>query len=408
MIAAAAGRHREAPRFAYPHDDLCDPAAAGIDPRALRAVASELAAQQRAGAFPGGQIAVRRHGKLVLDEAFGLASGHLPAEPRRHARPDTLFPVFSAGKPLTALCIALLEERGQLDVHAPIAETIPEFGVRGKQAITTLDVLTHTGGILMPEFCRRWREWGDWNKVVDAICAATPSLPRGTLAYHPLEYGWVLGEIVRRVSGRALDRFLDDELLGPAGLDGMRFSLPRSRHDEVARAYWLGGPRANIGPVNVAAMFTEIAREPEVLLGALVPGAGLLADAAHLAALYDLLAAGTVTREGRGLLRRSTLRRYTERHVYGFCRSNRAPLAMARGFIVGTAGPCAYGWWGSSGCYGHAGAFCTIAFADAETDLAVAVVTNGNRGALDLVRRFPGLLQRLRGSVIRRRRRIFS
>ena len=405
MIGAAARDRPE--RAAFPHEGLVEPGAVGVDARRLRAAVKEFAQQQRAGAFPGGQIAVRRHGQLLLDEAFGLASGLGADEgPARAARPDTIFPVFSAGKPLAALAVAILEERGLFDVHAPIAETIPEFGVRGKESLTTLDVLTHTAGILMPEFCRRWREWGQWDRVVDAICAVRPSLPRGTLAYHPLEYGWVLGELVRRVTGQPLDHFLDEALLGPAELTGMRFRMAPERQHELARSYWQGGPRVFIGSVNVANMFSEITREPHVLFSALVPGAGLLSDAAHLAALYDLLAAGGVSRSGRRILQPATIGRMTARHLYSWCRSNRAPLAVGRGFLVGTRGPGVYGWWNSSGCYGHAGAFCTVAFCDAQSDLCIAVVTNGNRGAVDLMKRFPGLLQRLRASVPRSGRKL--
>jgi CubicO group peptidase (beta-lactamase class C family) len=305
--------------------------------------------------------------------------------------------VFSAGKPLVALAVALLEERGLLDVHAPIKEVIPEFGVRGKERITTLDVLTHRGGILMPEFVDTPEHWSDWDRVVDAICAVRPSLPRGTLAYHPLEYGWVLSEVVRRVAGRPLPEFLRDELLAPAGLATLRFGVSLEELPHIARAYWLGDHRERIGQVNIARLFERAFSLPSVMT-AFVPGGGLVGDAGSLAALYDLLLAGGVARGGKRLIAERTVRTYTRRHVFGWCRSTRAPMGVGRGFLVGWRGPWLYGWWDNRSCFGHAGLYCTVAFADEAMGLSVAIVTNGNRGRVDIVRRFASICGALRGA----------
>ena len=375
-----------------------DPASEGVDARALDAVLAAFRAQQRQHRFPGGQIVIRRRGRLLLDATVGLARGFRPGEAAAVVTPTTRFPVFSSGKPLVAMAIALLDERGLLDVHAPIAHVFPEFGARGKERITTVDVLTHRGGILMPEFSRRPRDWADWNKVVDAICATRPTYARGTLAYHPLEYGWVLAEIVRRVTGMPMPRFLDEELLHPAGLHDMRFGATLDEIPHLARSYWLGPERVLIGELNIATMLESAIATPEVAT-AFVPGAGLVTDAMSLARFYDLLLAGGVTRGGRRLLRPDTVRRYVARHAYGWCRTNRAPLAVGRGFLLGTRGPSLYGWWNSTSCFGHAGAFCTVAFADEETDLSVAMITNGNAGPSDLVRRFLPLCDRIRAAV---------
>lgn len=401
--AGIAQPNADTPVHHHPHEPLTDPRQVGVDPLALRKVVEQFRAQQAQGRFPAGQLAVRRHGRLLVDEAAGFARGGVPLSSRVSApcvpaTPTTPFIVYSAGKPLIAMAVALLEERGQLDVHAPIAEVFPEFGRRGKGHITTLDVLTHRGGILMPEFIRRVSEWTDWNRVVDAICAVRPTYPRGVLAYHPLEYGWVLAEVVRRVAGCPLPQFLERELTGPAGLRGLRFGITPDEVARLAQSHWLGPRSVKLAQVNMAALFAEVNALPE-LFTAFIPGAGLVTDAAHLAAFYDLLASGFVARDGRTLLSADTIRRYTARHAFGFDRTNRVPLAVGRGFLLGTQGPSVYGWWNSSAVFGHAGAFCTVAFADQRTGLAAAFVTNGNHSPREMVGRFPGILGRLRSAA---------
>lgn len=384
---------------AVPPEPLVPPESLGVDPRLLARAVKRFRAQQQAGLFPGGQIAVRRHGKLLLDETVGWARGLRAAEgePLRAAGARTPFPVFSAGKPLVAIAIALLEERGRLDVAAPIREVIPEFGVRGKERITTLDVLTHRGGILMPEFMHRPRDWADWNKVVDAICAVRPSHRRGVLAYHPLEYGWVLAEVVRRVAGRPLPEFLASEFLAPAGLDRLRFGATPAELPAIARPYWFGGDDVYIAGINIGALHERAFAMPEVMT-AFVPGGGLVTDAAALSAFYEVLVGGGRGRTGRRVLSERTIARYTERHAMGWCRSNRAPLAVGRGFLLGWPGPSLYGWQDGDHCYGHAGLFCTVAFADKKTGLSAAIITNGNRSPVDLIRRFIPLIGRIRSA----------
>jgi CubicO group peptidase (beta-lactamase class C family) len=324
---------------------------------------------------------------------------------RAPATTTTRFPVFSAGKGVIAIVVAMLEERGLLDISAPIAEAFPEFGasVPGKDQITTLDVLTHTSGMLMPQFCRTWDDWADWDKVRAALVAAPPVHRRGKLAYHPLEYGWLLSEVVERASGVPLEDFVRTELAEKLGLPGLRFRTLPADLERTARSYSTAKK-----PLLVAGMqFSEILDDlgPESpLLEAFIPGAGLVSDAATLAAFYEFLVRGGVTQDGRRLLSEETIRTYTKRHIYGWDRTNRVPIALSRGFFVGAWGPSVYGWYGTRSCFGHPGAFSTIAFGDHRTGISAAIVTNANRSPIDLVLRMAPLCHRILRSVRRPQR----
>src|SRR5262249_39008898 len=113
---------------------------------------------------------------------------------------DVRSSVCSAGKPLVAVAIALLEDRGLVDVDRPVASYWPEFGRHGKGDITVLDVLLHRSGLDLRDIERDWRAYRDWDGVMKGIVDAKPTYARGTLASQPMGFGWILGEVVRRVT----------------------------------------------------------------------------------------------------------------------------------------------------------------------------------------------------------------
>ncbi len=382
----------------FPHDGPPAPEGAGLDGKRLDRALGLFIAQQARGAFPGGQLAVRRRGMLAADLAVGLARGMAPGEAPLRATPTTPFNVHSASKPLVALAIAALEEDGRLDVAAPVARYLPELAGRGRDAITVLDVLTHRAGLPMPELTAHPERWRDPSAVRAALAEAQPRFPRGTLAYLPVEFGWILAEVVARVTGRPFGDFLRERLLRPAGLDGMALTATPEHLAASARCYWVGKKTVLMHGIDLRQQFEQVWNDPRVLAFP-VPGVSLLTDAAHLAALYELLLHGGIAASGERLLREDTVAAYTRRACFGFDRANRVPLAVARGFLTGTPWPSVYGLWGTSGCFGHAGGFSTLAFADRDTGLAAAVVTNGNAGPGDLFRRFCPLAQTLRGTA---------
>jgi CubicO group peptidase (beta-lactamase class C family) len=128
------------------------------------------------------------------------------------------------------------------------------------------------------------------------------------------------------------------------------------------------------------------------------PAVSLITDAASLAAFYEAILAGGVTRTGKRLISEENLRQYTTRNFVGWERNSKAFSAMGRGFMTGALFPTVYGWWNTAGCFGHAGGLCSLGFGDYDTGLAAAIVTNGNRSFGDLARRFIPLAHGLRAA----------
>jgi CubicO group peptidase (beta-lactamase class C family) len=375
---------------------------AGLNARIIARTVEIFRAQQARGAFPGGQLVVRRNGKLIVSEALGLARG-FRAEDREaplHVQSHTPFPAYSCGKPLAAIAVAMLEDRGRLDVLAPIAEVFPEFGRNGKEKITTLDVLTHRSGILLPELLNHPKWWSDRDTMANKLVEATPVLERGTLAYAPWEFGWILMEVVERIDGRRLVDFVEQEIAVPLGLPSLAFGLSGRDPCAVAHAYWFGKERVMVAGVNVAYRFEET-NNARAYFDSLNPACTLITDADSLAIFYDFLLADGITASGKSLISGRVLRQYTCRNASGFCRSLRTYLAVGRGFTLGTLVPSIFGWWNTGQCFGHGGNLSCLAGADYRTGVSIAMLTNGNRSIMDFSKRVIPITHRIRQACLK-------
>ncbi len=374
---------------------------ASAQQRQVDALLALFARQQKAGLFPGGQLVVSRRHEILAETSVGIARGLRDGEgtgagARPPVTPETRFQVMSASKAVVGFAVALLEDRGLVDVAAPVARYFPAFAANGKDAITLLDVLTHRSGLLAEAQVQNLALWSDWDALMAAIAAAKPERPRGTLSYESHAFGWICGEIVRLVTGRSLPEFLGEELgddLG--GLDFMMGTLEGFPNPPAAHTYWLGRASYRLGGVDLPPTF-EHANNEISSRRALVPGGGMLTTARALAAFYEMLLAGGVVRSGRRLIREETLRRYIGLQTSGIERLTGAYVRLGRGFALGWPLPHLYGWWGSSRCFGHAGGFSCVGFADPGAAVAVAILTNGNRSLPDMVRRFAPLASRAR------------
>lgn len=355
--------------------------------------------QQEQGAFPGGRLVVRARGEELLNLSVGIARGLRPDEGELvEVTEHTIFQVMSASKPVVAFAVAVLEDRGLLDTSRPVAHYVPQFGREGKKDITVLEVLTHRSGVLVPWLWNSPEIWADWDRVQEEIWNTSPQYKRGTLAYHPHEFGWILAEVVRRVSGLPLDGFLSEIL--PGQLKSLRLRLDHESLPLVARIYWLGRKRCRVGSVNIAEGFEERNNALSTLTS-LVPGGSMGTTASALALFYEMVLAGGTMADGTRLISSETLERYIRTNVTGFDRTLRSYLVLGRGFLRGWLWPHPYGWWNTRECFGHGGGYCVVAFGDRLTGAAVAIVTNGNRGLKDVLRRFAPLGSSIRKSFSR-------
>jgi CubicO group peptidase (beta-lactamase class C family) len=373
---------------------------AAMDPKRVEKLVAKFRSQAEAGVFPGGQLVVRRRDALAIDEAVGVARGFRSEERERPKAftPDQRSCLFSAGKPLVAIAVAMLEARGALEVERPVASFWPEFAHAGKGDITVLDVLLHRSGLYLRDIERDWRSFGDWNLVMARIAEHGPAYPRGTLAYQPMGFGWILGEVIRRVTGKPIARFLAEDVLEPCGLDDLRLGVPAEEVPSLARSYWVDDEPPTLAGEEMVGF--EQAQNSSAQLTAVLPGAGTVGTARALARFYAWLLEGAPTKSGPRLIAEPVLAKYITPQTRGIDRTLKFPLVLGRGFGLGWLWPHPYGWCRTSRCYGHAGNFSTLGWADPSTGCAIAIVTNGNRAPTKLLTRFAGIGSAIRAACI--------
>lgn len=325
----------------------------------------------------GAAFAVVEGGELVVDLRGGWAD-------RAATRPwaaETLTPVFSVTKALTAVMLARLVQAGRVAYDQRVAEIWPEFAAAGKARVTVGDLLSHQAGLsgfpepMEPDL------WFDWDAVCKKLADMTPLWPPGTRSgYHPVTFGHLAGEVFRRVDGRTVGQALAEDVAGPLGLD-LWIGLPDAEHGRVAE---LEKPKTipAFGEMNAATRAAFLTRwsspggrSSAEWRRAEFPAANGHATAASLARFMGMLAAGDAR-----LLPGDGVAAMAAERVSG--RDLVLPYDIAWGAgVMRNAGLGVYGPGAQT--FGHSGWGGACAFADPERGLGCAYVMN--RQSADLI-----------------------
>jgi CubicO group peptidase (beta-lactamase class C family) len=334
----------------------------------VQAVLDDLVAR---GVERGLQVAVYLDGQLVVDAWAGVAD----AETGRPVDGETLFCVFSTSKGITATLIHILAERGLLEYDAPLICYWPEFGAHGKDAITVRHVLTHTAGIPQMPSGAGIAQQCDWDWMVHSLEELTPLWQPGSQAgYHAVTYGWLLGEVARRVTGVGFGQLLQDQVCAPLGIDALFFGIPDAVEPRVATME--GRPPAPQPPDSLAYLAVPQSALPlyewanrHEIRRATIPAAAGIANARAIARHYAALV-GPV--DDVRLLSAEQLALAL------------APQAPVKDILSGQPAGCALGYTpfgppsapGALPPFGHGGAGGSIGYADPALCLAFALTKN--------------------------------
>ncbi|MER9668222.1 serine hydrolase domain-containing protein [Mesorhizobium sp. M0203] len=332
----------------------------------------------------GAGVSVVVAGRTVVS----LWGGHADAARSRPWRQDTLINVWSSTKGVVALAIAMLVQRGKLDYATPVARYWPEFAACGKERITLDQVLSHQAGLnglIVP-----MDETGllAWAPYVDALAAMPPLWKPGSrCVYHALTFGHILGEVVRRVDGRSVGRFIAEEIAAPLGAD-FHIGLPESEDSRVAEM--IEGPHASdwIDFVR-ASPFPHTVNNPEPRAlapndrdwrAAEVPGGNGQSTALALARKYGMMAAGGIL-DGNRLIDQATIEEAARPRVRGMDDSFAEPAAFSAGYQIEKR---AYAGLASSQTFGHNGWGGAMGFADQGAGIGFGYVTKRMLGFDDV------------------------
>ena len=353
-----------------------------MDPAALQRVENLFREQIEQGEHPGAVLAVYRHGKQALDLYGGLAD----RESDKPVAHDTMFVLYSSTKPLAAACLYRLWECGKLAWDDRVADHWPGFAHNGKAEITVRHILTHRGGFPDTPSELSWDKWQDWDFVVQAMERAAPLYEPGkTIAYHPRNFGWVIGELVRRIDGRPIRQFLQEEITGPLNMLDTYVGLPASLEDRVSKLHAMDD-------CDRPAMVSTY-NNPEVHL-AVHPAGGGIATARDLARFYAMMAGGG-SLDGVRIFSDDTVSEVTRLQVEGMDHTLEREVRRTLGMVLADSR------MGSSeqltaGSFGHGGAGTSVGWADPESGLAMAYITNGFRAEQSNIQRLSRISQAVR------------
>lgn len=331
-----------------------------LDPRRVALVVERVRLEVESGALPSAQLAINVRGQLQAFEAFGQATT------------STRYVLQSAGRPVVAGVLWKLISDGLLDVARPVASYIPEFAANGKGSVTVEQVVTHVGGfplapLAFPAMVHR-------DQRLAAFAKWRLTYPPGTeLQFHLTSAAWIIGELCERLTGRPIARYLTEELTGPLDLTSIEIGPPLDHQHDVAPFVRTdgedGGEVSPWGPWYLS--------RPEILAAG-EPSHSMVANAADLAGWYQALMHSTLWRRETvedALRVRVKLPVTGER---GGTRSVPGNVALfvlvagddglSRGFLPTACSPATFG---------HGGAPSQIGFADPETGLSFAFLTNG-------------------------------
>jgi CubicO group peptidase (beta-lactamase class C family) len=369
--------------------ELGDLAEVGLSRAGVEQIWGAVEGLYRTGLHPAISLCIRRQGRVVLDRAIGHSSGNGPGDPpdapRVTATPDTPFCIFSASKAITALLVHHLDDQGLVHIDDRVTEYLPEFGKHGKQDVTIRHVLTHRAGIPSLPADKRIDASVvcDWRRIIEQLCDAQPVwMPGRRLAYHAITGGYVLGEIVRRVTGKDVRQFLREVALDPLGFEGMDYGVPRERLGDVARNYATGReppfPLSLLVGRALGVSFreaVEISNDPR-WLSEIIPAGNIVATANEASRFYQMLLQEGELDGTRVFDKRTVRRARAESSYLEVDLTLGAPLRYGLGFMLGTPYVGLYGP-DTEQAFGHLGFIEVFTWADPERALAVALLTSG-------------------------------
>ena len=332
----------------------------------------------------GAAVAVTIDGKLVID----LWGGVSDKDTGKRWEGDTLVTVYSTTKGMTAICAHRLVEQGLLDLNAPAATYWPEFAQAGKSEVPVHMLLSHRVGL--PTVSEKLPDGAvfDWETMTRALERQRPFWEPGTRhGYHALTYGWLVGEVVRRVSGKSLGTFFRDEVAVPLGLD-FHIGLDSSHDARVATIYsavvspevaqQMERRQAEVAkamPPGLAEARVNIsvqgAHNSEEWRRAEIPAANGHSDARSLARVYGALSVGGDL-DGVHVLSPESISRATVEQAVGQDTMLPNKTRFGLGFwlcLDGNMGP-------NDTSFGHPGAGGSIGFADPVARIGFGYVMN--------------------------------
>lgn len=340
---------------------------ATLSRRAVDVIDSRLWHHLALGVHPACAIAAYKDGELVVD----MYGGEIGSGDGSKVSANTLFSVWSCGKPMAAACLWVLKERGKVDWDDLVGDIWPGYGINGKESTTVRHVLTHQAGVPttpaeIPEMAAAGK--ADWATVVAAMEAAEAEFePGSAIEYHSMTFGFLVAELVQRISGTGFEDFFQAEVAGPLGLVDTTYALSAEKMPRLARLKSMPD-------------FTDPSLadqgNSELFKAHPAPGGNGTATARDLARFYNVLVNdGSV--DGEQWLSAETIADVTALHAEGIGPVSGNEYKFGLGLQLAKEGPGRMGDAPGPRVFGHGGVGTCISWGDPDLKVGVAIVTSG-------------------------------
>lgn len=369
------------------HENEVAPDEAGFRPGQAERIWQAVEGLYKTGFSPAITFCLRRQGKIVFNRAIGHARGNGPEDTAHTAKqlatPETPICLFSASKVVTAMLVHKLDEEGLIDLLDPVSHYIPEYGVNGKRNATIYHLLAHRGGIprisgnFDPELLY------DVDGIVKELCKAEAVSPSGyRAAYHAITAGYILGELIERVTGMSLREYLYKTFREPMGMRFFDYGVPVQDRSEVAVNYCTG-----FKPVPPVSTFiqhvlggslelaTDMTNDPR-FMDTVCPAGNLYATAEEASRFFQMLLDGGEY-QGKRIFDPRTIRRATlEVSRPEFDATLLVPMRYSMGMMLGNKPVGMYGPQ-TKRAFGHLGFTSIFCWADPDRATSISLLTSG-------------------------------
>lgn len=337
------------------------PDSVGMSQVGIDALVGVLAEEADRGWHKAAQLVVLRHGQVVLDRTFGVGK-------RGQAiRPETPFFTFSIAKAFTGMCVHMLIEQGKIEMDAPVAQYWPAYGTKGKEKTTVRQVFLHQAGVPIRGLYTQIPLWLFWGLVTRNVANLRAEFEPGSQTmYHLVNSGFILGEIVRQVSGMRIEDYLQQHIIEPLGLKNTWLQIPKH---ELKRSPKISSKAVEHYPI--AVLFNR-----GLMRTAVMPAASMHSTARDIAMFYQMILNGGEY-AGTRLLKPETVAAATalgsESHDALMGRISRWSYGFHLGGLKpppGGVGPT-MGKGSTVRTFGHFGFASSMAWADPDAELVV-------------------------------------
>ncbi len=338
------------------------------------------------GNHPLISVCIRRKGEIILNRSIGYASGNSTdglAPNAIIANPDTPVCLFSASKMITAMLIHMLDETGEINLLDPVSRYIPEYAQNGKRRATIFHLLAHRGGIPRIEMEVTPELLFDKDQILQHLYAAKPISPAGShLAYHAVTAGYILGELIERVTGQDIRQFLHEHIEKPMDMQFFNYGLKPEFRDQVALNYPTGvHPKLGTdlylnhvlgGGLQLAVDVTNDRR----FMDTVCPAGNIYTSAEQINRFFEMLLNGGEYQGKQIMSPETVFRAILPTSTTSLDRTLLAPMRYALGPMLGSNPAGVFGPM-TGQAFGHLGFSNILCWADPERDISVSILNTG-------------------------------